>query len=204
MKYGTEQVDYLGHEKLTYGHNKTNFGMEQGDFLVQENSMLSHMRQILELNEMFFWDKRSWFWIILRLVMGHNDVTFWDRRSWYWDITRWIMGQNKVIFWDWKIILVHIRRWSNGTFQDDNNIFHKMKNDLTTDTWQDNIWCPLNIILLCTSDAWTPIWERFALALARRKSIDSAPGTSVGGTTSWKRSVSGYTLKRQSLQCHQQ
>ncbi len=28
-----------------------------------------------------------------------------------------------------------------------------MKNDLTTGTWQDNIWCPINIILLCTSDA---------------------------------------------------
>jgi hypothetical protein len=27
-----------------------------------------------------------------------------------------------------------------------------MKNDLTTGTWQDNIWCPINIILLCTSD----------------------------------------------------
>ncbi len=28
-----------------------------------------------------------------------------------------------------------------------------MKKDLTTGTWQDNIWCPSNIILLCTSDA---------------------------------------------------
>ncbi len=27
-----------------------------------------------------------------------------------------------------------------------------MKNDLTTGTWQDNIWCPINIILFCTSD----------------------------------------------------
>ncbi len=27
-----------------------------------------------------------------------------------------------------------------------------MKNDLTTGTWQDDIWCPINIILLCTSD----------------------------------------------------
>ncbi len=102
---------------------------------------------------MFFWDRRSQFWIIIRLIMGHNNVTFWDRRSWYWDITRWIMGQNKVIFLGyWKVILVHIRRWSHGTFQDDNKIFHKMKNDLTTRTWQDNIWCPINIILLCFSD----------------------------------------------------
>ncbi len=61
MKYGTEQVDYLGHEKLTYGHNETNFGTEQGDFLGQENSIISHMRQIWGLNEMFFWDRRSQF-----------------------------------------------------------------------------------------------------------------------------------------------
>ncbi len=27
-----------------------------------------------------------------------------------------------------------------------------MKNDLTTITRQDDIWCPINIILLCTSD----------------------------------------------------
>ena len=27
-----------------------------------------------------------------------------------------------------------------------------MKNDLTKGTWQDNIWCPINIILFCTSD----------------------------------------------------
>ncbi len=27
-----------------------------------------------------------------------------------------------------------------------------MKNDLTTGTWQDDIWCPIIIILLCTSD----------------------------------------------------
>jgi hypothetical protein len=45
MKYGTEQGDFLGQEKLTYGHNKTVFGPEQGDFLGQEKS-------ILGLNEM--------------------------------------------------------------------------------------------------------------------------------------------------------
>ena len=27
-----------------------------------------------------------------------------------------------------------------------------MENDLTTGTWQDNIRCPINIILFCTSD----------------------------------------------------
>ncbi len=28
MKYGTEQGQFLGQEKLTYGHNKTYFGTE--------------------------------------------------------------------------------------------------------------------------------------------------------------------------------
>ncbi len=50
------------------------------------------------------------------------------------------------------MILVYLGRWSYRKFQDDNNIFYKMKNDLTTGTWQDNIWCPIIIILLCTSD----------------------------------------------------
>ncbi len=50
------------------------------------------------------------------------------------------------------MILVYLGRWSYGRFKDDNNIFYKMKNDLTTGTWQDDIWCPIIIILLCTSD----------------------------------------------------
>jgi hypothetical protein len=29
----------LGQEKLTYGHDKTNFGTERGDFLGQEKSI---------------------------------------------------------------------------------------------------------------------------------------------------------------------
>jgi hypothetical protein len=41
MKYGTEQRHFLGQEKLTYGHNKTNFGNDRGDFLGQEKSILS-------------------------------------------------------------------------------------------------------------------------------------------------------------------
>ncbi len=48
--------------------------------------------------------------------------------------------------------LLYLGRWSYGRFQNDNNIFYKMKNDLTTGTWQDNIWCPIIIILFCTSD----------------------------------------------------
>ncbi len=50
------------------------------------------------------------------------------------------------------MILVYLERWSYGRFKDDNKIFYKMKNDLTTGTWQDDIWCPIIIILLCTSD----------------------------------------------------
>jgi hypothetical protein len=50
------------------------------------------------------------------------------------------------------MILVYLGRWSYGRFKDDNNIFYKMKNDLTTGTWQDDVWCPIIIILLCTSD----------------------------------------------------
>jgi hypothetical protein len=39
MKYRTEQGYLLGQEKLTYGHNKTNFRTEQDDFLGQEKSI---------------------------------------------------------------------------------------------------------------------------------------------------------------------
>jgi hypothetical protein len=56
------------------------------------------------------------------------------------------------------MILVYLGRWSYGRFKYDNNIFYKMKTDLTTGTWQDDIWCPIIIILLCTSDKrwqWT-------------------------------------------------
>ncbi len=51
-------------------------------------------------NKVTFWDRRSWYWVIMRQIMGQNKVTFWDRRSWYWVITRWIMRQKKVTFWD--------------------------------------------------------------------------------------------------------
>ncbi len=60
-------------------------------------------------------------------------------------------NQGHFLGW-WKMILVYLGRWSYGRFQDDNNIFYKMKNDLTTRTWQDDIWCPIIILLLCTSD----------------------------------------------------
>ncbi len=50
------------------------------------------------------------------------------------------------------MILVYFGRWSYERFQDDNNIFFKMKSDLTTRTWQDDIWCPIIIISFCTSN----------------------------------------------------
>jgi hypothetical protein len=40
IKSGTEQGHFLGQEKLTYGHDRTNFGTEQGDFLGQEKAIL--------------------------------------------------------------------------------------------------------------------------------------------------------------------
>ncbi len=42
MKFGTEQGHFLGQEKLTYGHTKTNFGPDQGDILGQEKLILGH------------------------------------------------------------------------------------------------------------------------------------------------------------------
>jgi hypothetical protein len=70
------------------------------------------------------------------------------------------------------MILVYLGRWSYGRFKDDNNIFYKMKNDLTTGTWQDDIWCPIIIILLCTSDGihslyvgWRNFFSKCAVVL---------------------------------------
>jgi hypothetical protein len=50
------------------------------------------------------------------LILGHNKMNYGTKQGHF-------LGY-------WKVILVHIRRWSRGRFQDDNNIFHKMKNDL--------------------------------------------------------------------------
>ncbi len=61
------------------------------------------------------------------------------------------------------MMLLYLEGWSYGRIKDDNNIFHKMKNDLTTGIWQDNIWHPIIIILLCTSDegSWQLIMDFF-------------------------------------------
>ncbi len=59
MKYRTEQGHFLGQEKLTYGHNETNFGTERGIVLGQEKSILSLFEMNYETNNVFFGDRRS-------------------------------------------------------------------------------------------------------------------------------------------------
>jgi hypothetical protein len=54
MKHGTEQDHFLGQEKLTYGHNKTNFGIKQGVFLQQEVNFGSLQDAVWDIM-MFFW-----------------------------------------------------------------------------------------------------------------------------------------------------
>jgi hypothetical protein len=64
--------------------------------------------------------------------LGTEEVDIGTSRDELWDKTMSFSGVmegdisifRKVIIWK---------------FLDDNNIFHKMKNDLTTRTWQDNI-----------------------------------------------------------------
>ncbi len=126
------------------GLNKVTFGDRRSWFWVLKRWIMGH-------NYVTFGDGRRWYWVITRWIMGHNNVTFCNRRSWYRVITRWIMGQNEVTFLGyWKVM--YIGRWSYGRVWDDNKVFQKIRIDLTTKTWQDNIWCPINIILLCTSN----------------------------------------------------
>ncbi len=55
MKYGTGQGHFLGQEKLTYGHNKTNFGPEQGDFLGQAKSIFGCLQdELRDITMCFF------------------------------------------------------------------------------------------------------------------------------------------------------
>ncbi len=69
MTHGTEQDHFLGQEKLTYGHNKTNFRTKQGDFLGQEKSILGLFEIIMGRNDVFFWYRRS-------LYLGHNKMNY--------------------------------------------------------------------------------------------------------------------------------
>ncbi len=74
---------------------------------------------------------------------GGVDIgTSWDE---LWDKTRSLIGimEDDISIFR-KVIIWKISRWWQHLF--------KMKNDLTTGTWQDNIWCPIIIISFCTSD----------------------------------------------------
>ncbi len=152
MNCGTTRVDFLGQEKLKLGHNKANYGTKQ-DILGQEKLILGHIK-------MNFGTKWGVFLGQEKSILSHNKTNYW---TWWCDFlgqAKLILGHKKMnsrtkqghFLGYWNVILVHIRRWSCGRFWDDNNISHKMKNDLTTGTWQDDIWCPINIILFCTSD----------------------------------------------------
>jgi hypothetical protein len=68
----------------------------------------------------------------------HKDM-LWGRRIQYWDMTSQIFGQNISFLVNCKVILVYIGRQSYQQLQDDNIIYWKMKNNLTTGSWQDNI-----------------------------------------------------------------
>ncbi len=54
MNDGAKQGDFLGQEKLILGHNETNYGT----------------------NRVTFWDRRSWFLVIIRQIMEKDKVTF--------------------------------------------------------------------------------------------------------------------------------
>jgi hypothetical protein len=157
-KLWDKQVDFLGQEKLKLGHNKTKYGTKQDDILGQEKLVLNHVM-------ICFGTKQGVFLGQEKSILSHNKTNY---GIWH-DLLgqeKLILGHNKMncttkqghFLGYWKVIKVQIRRWSYGRFQDDNNIFHKMKNDLTTGTWQDNIWCPVNIILFCTSDVNQDSW----------------------------------------------
>ncbi len=77
------------------------------------------------------------------------------------------------------MILVYLGRQSYEKFQNENNIFYKMKNDLSTGTWQDDIWCSIIIILFCTSDEypvyWTHICSHFCIIFFKAKSHFHSP-----------------------------
>ncbi len=128
------------------------------------------------------------FWGQAKLILSHNKIKY---GTWWCEF----LGQEKLIldhhkknygtkpghFLGYlKVISVYIGRWSYGRFWDDNIVFQKMKNHLTTGAWQDDIWCPKNIILLCTSDecnfemmqAWLGWWVIIVRLLLTIADID--------------------------------
>ncbi len=86
-------------------------------------------------------------------LLGTGEVDIGTSQDELWDKTRSFFG---------------ILEGDISTYLKVITIFHKMKNDLTTGTWQDDIWCPINIILLWNSDvikylssfnSCDPIWK---------------------------------------------
>jgi hypothetical protein len=68
--YGTKQGDFLGQEKLILGHNKMKYGTEQGDFFGTGEVDMVITRQILDVNKLNFWDRRSRFWVLTKINYG--------------------------------------------------------------------------------------------------------------------------------------
>jgi hypothetical protein len=64
--------------------------------------------------------------------LGTGEVDIGTSRDELWDKTRSLFG---IMEDDISII----RKVIIGRFKDDNNIFYKVKNDLITGTWQDDI-----------------------------------------------------------------
>jgi hypothetical protein len=58
MNYGTKQGDFLGWEKLTFGHNKMKYGTEHVDFLGLDKLNYGHNKMNFGLNKVTFWDKK--------------------------------------------------------------------------------------------------------------------------------------------------
>jgi hypothetical protein len=65
-------------------------------------------------------------------IFRTGDVDIGSLQDEFWDKTRSLFGmlEGDISIY-WKV--------TYGRFQDDNKVFQKMKNDLTTGTWQENI-----------------------------------------------------------------
>ncbi len=69
-----------------------------------------------------------------KLILGHHEMNYGTKQGQF-------LGY-------WRIILVYLGRWSYGRFQDNNNIFYRMKNDLTTGTHQKQHHVPYSLAIL--------------------------------------------------------
>ncbi len=53
-----------------------NDGAIEDDFLGQEKLILGHNETYYVTNRVTFWDRRSWYWVIMMQIMGQNKMTF--------------------------------------------------------------------------------------------------------------------------------